>query len=164
MGPGVIWSNTWPSSWQPCLWQGGWNLMILEVSPNPSHSLILWLRLTIRKWDYHIIQQAILSEFSTVSWTASKKGWPAGWRRWLYPFSLPFQGPFCSTTFRSGTPRRKNMWSCWKRFRGSHAGGTYSTYKNSIRKLCLFSLEMRRLWWDRLFSTTVLNCSSGDID
>lgn len=27
------------------------------------------------------------------------------------------------------------MWSCWKRFRGSHAGGTYSTYKNKEYKL-----------------------------
>jgi len=26
----------------PCLWQGGWRFMILEVPPNPGHSVILW--------------------------------------------------------------------------------------------------------------------------
>lgn len=28
--------------WQPCLRQGGWNLMILDVPSKPSQSMILW--------------------------------------------------------------------------------------------------------------------------
>ena len=36
-GPEVTWSSTWPSSWQPCLWQGDLNMMILGVLSNPSH-------------------------------------------------------------------------------------------------------------------------------
>lgn len=28
-------------SWWPCMHQGGWSLMILEVPSNPSHSMIL---------------------------------------------------------------------------------------------------------------------------
>ena len=27
--------STWSSRWQPCLWQGSWNLMILEVPSKP---------------------------------------------------------------------------------------------------------------------------------
>ena len=42
MGLWAIWSSTWSSGWQPLLWQGGWNLMILEVPSNLSHSMILW--------------------------------------------------------------------------------------------------------------------------
>ena len=30
MMPWPTWSSTWCSNWQPCLWQGSWNLMILE--------------------------------------------------------------------------------------------------------------------------------------
>ena len=41
--PWATWSNTWPSHWKPRLWQGGWNLMILEVPSIPRHSIILWL-------------------------------------------------------------------------------------------------------------------------
>uniref|UniRef100_A0A8C2UDF4 Uncharacterized protein n=1 Tax=Coturnix japonica TaxID=93934 RepID=A0A8C2UDF4_COTJA len=29
--------------WWPCLWQGAWSLMILEVPSNPRHSMILHL-------------------------------------------------------------------------------------------------------------------------
>ena len=35
------WMRLWAArsgSWWPCLWQGGWNLTILGVSSNPSHS------------------------------------------------------------------------------------------------------------------------------
>jgi len=42
MGPWAIWSSTWFSEWQPYLWQGGWNLVILEVPSNTRHSMILW--------------------------------------------------------------------------------------------------------------------------
>jgi len=41
MSMGAIFSSSWHSGWQPCLWQGDWNLMILEVPSNPSHSMIL---------------------------------------------------------------------------------------------------------------------------
>lgn len=30
--------------WWPCMQQGNWSLMILEVSSNPSHSIILWFQ------------------------------------------------------------------------------------------------------------------------
>jgi len=33
------WTSTWSSSWQPCLWQGSWNLLILKVLPKQT---ILW--------------------------------------------------------------------------------------------------------------------------
>jgi len=36
-----VWSSIRYGGWQPCLWQEGWSLMILEVPPNPSHSVIL---------------------------------------------------------------------------------------------------------------------------
>ena len=43
-----LWSSI--NGWWPCLWQGGWSLMILEVPSNPSHSMILWnMRV---KWNY----------------------------------------------------------------------------------------------------------------
>ena len=35
-------SSTRSGGWWPCLWQRGWNLMILGVPSNPSHSMILW--------------------------------------------------------------------------------------------------------------------------
>ena len=41
-GPWAIRSSTWPSGWQPCLQQGCWNMMILEVPSNASRSVILW--------------------------------------------------------------------------------------------------------------------------
>mgnify|MGYP001853466558 CR=1 FL=1 len=36
------WSSIKCGDWWPCLRQGGWSLMILEVPSNPSHSMILW--------------------------------------------------------------------------------------------------------------------------
>ena len=41
MGPWATLSSTRSGVWLPCLGQGGWNLMILEVPSNPSHSMIL---------------------------------------------------------------------------------------------------------------------------
>lgn len=37
-GPWAIWSD----GWQPCLWQGGWNLMILVVPSNPGYPKKVW--------------------------------------------------------------------------------------------------------------------------
>ena len=34
------WSSIKCGGWWPCLWRGGWNLMILEVSSNPNLSVI----------------------------------------------------------------------------------------------------------------------------
>ena len=42
MGPWATWSSTKSGAWWPCLWQGGWNLMILGVPSNSSHSMMLW--------------------------------------------------------------------------------------------------------------------------
>ena len=39
-GPWAAWSST--DSWQSCMWQRGWSLMILEVPSNPSYSMVLW--------------------------------------------------------------------------------------------------------------------------
>lgn len=38
----AIWSNTWPSGWQPCLWQRSRNLVVFGVPSNSSHSMIIW--------------------------------------------------------------------------------------------------------------------------
>jgi len=37
----ATWSSASSSTWQLCLQQGGWNLMIFKVPSNPSHSVIL---------------------------------------------------------------------------------------------------------------------------
>jgi len=42
MGPLAAWSSIKCGGWQPWLQQGGWNLVILGVPSNPSHSMILW--------------------------------------------------------------------------------------------------------------------------
>lgn len=42
MGHWAIWSSTWSSSWQLCLWLRGWNIMILGFPYNPSHCIVLW--------------------------------------------------------------------------------------------------------------------------
>ena len=41
MGLWAAWSSITYGGWWPCLWQGGWSLVILEVPSNPSHSMIL---------------------------------------------------------------------------------------------------------------------------
>ena len=38
---GAAWSSIRHGGWQPCVDQGCWNLMIVEVPSNPSHSMIL---------------------------------------------------------------------------------------------------------------------------
>ena len=38
----IAWSSVRYGGWLPCLWQGGWSLIIPEVSSNPNHSMILW--------------------------------------------------------------------------------------------------------------------------
>ena len=40
MGPWATWSSIKCGGWWPCLWQRGWNSMILWVPSNPSHSMI----------------------------------------------------------------------------------------------------------------------------
>jgi len=42
MEPWAAQSSPRSGGWWPCLWQRGWNLMILGVPSNPSHFLILW--------------------------------------------------------------------------------------------------------------------------
>ena len=42
MGPWAAWFSTECGGWWPCLWQGGWSFMILEVPSNTGHSEILW--------------------------------------------------------------------------------------------------------------------------
>ena len=37
----AAWSRISYEGWQPCLWQEGWSLMILEVPSNPSHSVVI---------------------------------------------------------------------------------------------------------------------------
>ena len=41
MGPWAAWSSIKCRRWWPCVWEGGWSLMIIEVPSNPSHSMIL---------------------------------------------------------------------------------------------------------------------------
>jgi len=38
-GPGLTRASS--GGWWPCLWQGGWNLMILAVPSNPSQTMVL---------------------------------------------------------------------------------------------------------------------------
>jgi len=40
VGPWAAWSSIRYEGWRPCLQQGIWNLMILEVPSNPSHAVI----------------------------------------------------------------------------------------------------------------------------
>jgi len=47
MGPWAAWSSTRCGGWWPCLWQGGWNLMIRGIPSNPSDSVILWIRILV---------------------------------------------------------------------------------------------------------------------
>jgi len=42
MVPWAAWSSIRYGGWWPCLRQGGWCFMILEVPSNPSHSMNLW--------------------------------------------------------------------------------------------------------------------------
>lgn len=46
-GPGQLWS----SGWQPCLQQEGWKWMILTVSSNPSHSLVVQV-FHLKQWVF----------------------------------------------------------------------------------------------------------------
>ena len=41
MGPWAAWSSIKCGGWRPCLWQGGWSFVILEVPSNLGHSVIL---------------------------------------------------------------------------------------------------------------------------
>ena len=41
MGPWAAWAGMKCGGWWPCLWQGGWSFMILGVSSNLGHSMIL---------------------------------------------------------------------------------------------------------------------------
>ena len=41
MGPWAAWSGIKCGGWWPCLWQGGWSFMILEVPSKLGHSVIL---------------------------------------------------------------------------------------------------------------------------
>ena len=45
MGSWATWSSTRSGGRWPCLWQGGWKLMILGVPSNPSYSMIISLHL-----------------------------------------------------------------------------------------------------------------------
>ena len=42
MGAWAIWSSIKCEGWRPCLWHGGWSLMILEVPSTLGNSIILW--------------------------------------------------------------------------------------------------------------------------
>mgnify|MGYP001858495769 CR=1 FL=1 len=35
------WVHIKYGGWRPCLWQGGWSLVVLEDPSNPSHALVL---------------------------------------------------------------------------------------------------------------------------
>ena len=52
MGPWAAWSTIRYGGWQPCLRQGGWSLMVLEVPSNPSRSMILWFFDSMILWFY----------------------------------------------------------------------------------------------------------------
>ena len=39
----TAWSSIKWGGWWPCLWQGGWNLMILEVPSNPSRFMTIFV-------------------------------------------------------------------------------------------------------------------------
>jgi len=47
MGPWAAWPRIKCGGWWPCLWQGGWSFMILEVPSNLGHSVILWFSSSI---------------------------------------------------------------------------------------------------------------------
>jgi len=42
VGLWATWSSTRSGGCWPCLWHGGWSLMIFEVPSDPCHSAILW--------------------------------------------------------------------------------------------------------------------------
>jgi len=52
MGPWAAWSIIRYEGCWPCLWQGGWSLMILEVPCNPRHPMILWFCDFVILWFY----------------------------------------------------------------------------------------------------------------
>ena len=51
MGPWAAWSSIKCGGWWPCLWQGVWRFMILEVPSNPGHSVILYLYDTLTSFS-----------------------------------------------------------------------------------------------------------------
>ena len=59
LGPWVSWSHIRCGGCRPCLWQGDWSLMILEVPSNLSHSMILWfcdsmsIQMSISELSWH---------------------------------------------------------------------------------------------------------------
>jgi len=55
--PWATWYSTRSGGWWPYLWQGGWNLMVLGVPSNPSHSMILWFCDALLSWGLHIWMQ-----------------------------------------------------------------------------------------------------------
>jgi len=53
MGPWEAWSSIKSEGWWPCMWQGGWTFMILEVPSNPSHSMI-WMKANMTKFLFKL--------------------------------------------------------------------------------------------------------------
>jgi len=70
MEPWANWSSTWSSGRHPCLLQGGWNLMILEVPSNPSHPIIVWL--CVLWWDKVNRKQLNLAATVSRCWSVNQ--------------------------------------------------------------------------------------------
>ena len=72
MEPWATWCSTRSGGWWPCLWQGGWNLMILGVPSNPSHWVILWFDGGEASWSrwMSLLNLSVIS-YKALSWTAA---------------------------------------------------------------------------------------------
>jgi len=54
----------------------------------------------------------------TISWAVSGEVWSAGQGKWFCPSVLLSWDPTRSTVSRSGAPKKRRAWSCWRASRG----------------------------------------------
>ena len=62
MGPWAVWAGIKCGGWWPCMQQGCWSFMILEVPSNPSRSviLILWMSWVEKNHNDHLVSIPLL--------------------------------------------------------------------------------------------------------
>ena len=65
MGPWAAWSSIKCGGWWPCLWQGCWSFVILEVPSNPSRSVNLWFSFSLKQSFLQPLCFIVCSYFSS---------------------------------------------------------------------------------------------------